>query len=141
MGGLLPRLFPAPPFKPPGAIVSTGMVTLRSCAVLLLLALGGCGLWGGGEAPPPPPRTDVLLPGDNVWIRVAGEESLSGLYPVRSDGTVWMDLLGALPAAGVALPAFQEHLRQRLAAGYLRQPVVDVTRVTSPPPPSLRMSQ
>jgi len=114
---------------------------IRSCALALLIALGGCSLWSGGEAPPPPPRTDVLAPGDNVWIRVAGEESLSGLYPVRSDGTVWMDLLGALPAAGVALPAFQEHLRQRLAAGYLRQPVVDVTRVTSPVAPSLRTSQ
>jgi polysaccharide export outer membrane protein len=115
---------------------------IRSCALALLIALGGCSLWGGGEAPPPPPpRTDVLLPGDNVWIRVAGEESLSGLYPVRSDGTVWMDLLGALPAAGVALPVFQEQLRQRLAAGYLRQPVVDVTRVTGPAAPSLRTSQ
>jgi hypothetical protein len=138
----MPRLFQAGSFKPLGAIVSNAMVKLRSCAVLLLLALGGCGLWGGGEAPPPPPpRTDVLAPGDNVWIAVAGEESLSGLYPVRGDGTVWMELLGALPAAGVALPVFQENLRQRLAAGYLRQPVVAVTRVTTPPAPSLRQSQ
>lgn len=113
------------------------MVKLRSCAVLLLLALGGCSLWQGEELPPPPPRTDALAPGDNVWIAVAGEESLSGLYPVRGDGTVWMELLGALPAAGVALP----DLRQRLAAGYLRQPLVAVTRVTTPPPPSLRQSQ
>jgi protein involved in polysaccharide export with SLBB domain len=116
------------------------MVKLRSCAVLLLLVLGGCSLWQGEELPPPP-RTDVLAPGDNVWIAVAGEESLSGLYPVRRDGTVWMELLGALPAAGIALPVFQENLRQRLAAGYLRQPLVAVTRVTTPPPPSLRQSQ
>ena len=137
----MPRLFQGGTFKPAGAIVSKGMVRLRSFAVLLLLALGGCGLWGGAEPPSPPPRTDVLAPGDTIWIRVAGEESLSGVYPVRGDGTVWMDLVGALPAAGVALPAFQEQLRQRLAAGYLRQPVVDVTRVTGPVAPSLRLSQ
>lgn len=137
----MPRLFQAGSFKPLGAIVSNAMVKLRSCAVLLLLVLGGCSLWQGEELPPPPPRTDVLAPGDNVWIAVAGEESLSGLYPVKADGTVWMELLGALPAAGIALPVFQENLRQRLAAGYLRQPLVAVTRVTTPPAPSLRQSQ
>lgn len=109
-------------------------------ALMLLLALGGCSLWQG-EPPPPAPRTEILERGDMLFVRVSGEESLSGVYPVRPDGTVWMDLIGALPAAGVALPAFQESLRQRLAGGYLRQPVVDVTRVTGPVAPSLRMSQ
>jgi polysaccharide export outer membrane protein len=112
-----------------------------AAALALLFALGGCSLWQGEAPPIPAPRTDILQPGDNVWIAVAGEQALSGLYPVRQDGTVWMDLLGALPAAGVALPAFQENLRQRLAAGYLRQPLVEVTRVTGPVAPSLRKSQ
>lgn len=114
---------------------------MRFWGLVLVLLLGGCSLWQGEASPPPLPRTDVLAPGDNVWIAVAGEQSLSGLYPVRQDGTVWMELLGALPAAGVALPAFQENLRQRLANGYLRQPLVEVTRVTTPVAPSLRMSQ
>ena len=113
---------------------------MRLVCLLLILTLGGCSLWEG-DRPPPAPRTDILRPGDNVWIRVTGEESLSGVYPVRSDGTIWMDLIGALPAAGVALPAFQESVRTWLAAGYLRQPLVDVTRVTGPVAPSLRQSQ
>lgn len=145
MGDLMPRLFQglrgslyqkAMRNRPRGLLRHA---VLPACA--LLLALGGCSLWQGDPPPPPAPRTEILERGDTLFVRVAGEESLSGVYPVRPDGTVWMDLIGALPAAGVALPAFQESLRQRLAAGYLRQPVVDVTRVTGPVAPSLRMSQ
>lgn len=108
---------------------------------VLLMMLGGCSLWPGSPPPPAPVRGDVLQPGDHLWIAVAGEEALSGLFPVRNDGTVWVELVGAIPAAGVALPAFQETLRQRLAAGYLREPLVEVTRVMAPPAPALRQSQ
>src|SRR5690606_26106908 len=111
MGDLMPRLFQGAR----GSLYQKSMgnrrrgvfhhAALPACAMALLLALGGCSLWQGAP-PPPAPRTDVLAPGDNVWITVAGEESLSGLYPVRQDGTVWMEMLGALPAAGVSLPAF-----------------------------------
>lgn len=114
---------------------------MRPLLLVLVLALGGCSLWGAGEPPPVPRRSDVLQPGDNLWVAVAGEEALSGLFPVRSDGTVWMGLIGAVPAAGQTLQALQEALRQRLAAGYLREPLVEVTRVTAPPAPSLRQSQ
>jgi protein involved in polysaccharide export with SLBB domain len=80
--------------------------------LVLLVMLGGCSLRPGGEPPPPPPRSgDVLIPGDNLWIAVAGEESLSGLFPVRSDGRVWLELIGGIPAAGLALPVFRENLR------------------------------
>jgi protein involved in polysaccharide export with SLBB domain len=115
---------------------------MRLVCLLLILTLGGCSLWPGSEPPPAPPRSgDVLMPGDNLWIAVAGEEALSGLFPVRSDGTVWVELIGGIPAAGLPLPVFRENLRQRLAAGYLRQPLVEVTRVLGPPAPSLRQSQ
>ena len=57
---------------------------MRLVCLLLMLTLGGCGLWGGGEPPPAPVRTDVLLPGDNLWIAVAGEEALSGLSPCEA---------------------------------------------------------
>ncbi len=55
----------------------------------------------------------LLKPGDALQITVAGENELGGLYPVRSDGTVWFQLVGAVPAAGLVVPVFQESLRQR----------------------------
>jgi len=83
----------------------------------------------------------LLKPGDALQITVAGENELSGVYPVKSDGTVFFQMLGAVPAGGLVVPVFQESLRQRLAAGYLKSPQVRVIQVAAPPPPSLRPSQ
>lgn len=117
--------------------------------LMLPPVLTGCSTWESispWSSPKPAPAavqvSDYLLkPGDALQITVAGENDLSGLYPVKSDGTVWFQMLGAVPAEGLVVPVFQESLRQRLAAGYLKSPQVAVMRVTAPPPPSLRPSQ
>lgn len=121
---------------------------MRPVALLLVLmpTLGGCSAWDapGPSAPPPAASSAVdymLKPGDALQITVAGESDLSGLYPVKSDGMVWFQLVGAVPAAGLEVPVFRESLRQRLAAGYLRSPQVEVTRATALPLPVLRPSQ
>jgi protein involved in polysaccharide export with SLBB domain len=118
---------------------------MRLVALLLMLMLGGCSTWESispWSSPAPAPVSDYLLkPGDALQITVAGENELTGLYPVKSDGTVWFQMLGAVPAAGMVVPLFQESLRQRLAAGYLKSPQVTVMRVAAPPPPALRPSQ
>lgn len=120
---------------------------MRRVALLLVLMLGGCSTWESispwsSPKPSAAPVSDYLLkPGDALQITVAGENELNGLYPVKSDGTVWFQMLGAVPAAGMVVPVFQESLRQRLAAGYLKSPQVLVMRVAAPPPPSLRPSQ
>jgi polysaccharide export outer membrane protein len=120
---------------------------MRLVALLLMLMLGGCSTWESispwsSPAPAAAPVSDYLLkPGDALQITVAGENELTGLYPVKSDGTVWFQMLGAVPAAGMVVPLFQESLRQRLAAGYLKSPQVTVMRVAAPPPPALRPSQ
>jgi len=109
------------------------------------LALGGCSLMGSGQ--PQPQAPDVLQPGDNLKITVAGEDELSGIFPVSADRTVHLELVGAVPAGGLSVTAFEGSLRQRLAAGYLKDPQVQVARVTadgavaSLPPPVLRQSQ
>jgi len=108
----------------------------------ILLSLGLClGLAGCLSAPETSPATqaDVLVPGDGLRITVAGEEELSGGFVVNSDGNVRLELLGAVPAAGLSPAALQERLRQLLAAGYLKNPQVLVERVA--PPPALRLSQ
>jgi protein involved in polysaccharide export with SLBB domain len=113
------------------------------------LALGGCSLMGA-DAPKPQAVADVLAPGDTLKITVAGEEELSGIFPVNADHTVHLELVGAVPADGLSVPAFETALRQRLAAGYLKDPQVLVARVAavadasaSAPlaPPVLRQSQ
>jgi protein involved in polysaccharide export with SLBB domain len=116
------------------------------CPILCLclaLLLGGC-LWQGDaiQTAPPAQEVDVLKTGDTLVITVAGEEELSGAFSVNGDGTVRMELLGAVPAAGLSLTALQEELRQRLAAGYFRNPQVRVERAAnfSVAPPALRPS-
>ena len=102
----------------------------------------------GAGAPPPQAAADVLEPGDTLKITVAGEEELSGVFPVNADNTVHLELVGALPAGGLSVPAFETELRQRLSAGYLKVPQVLVARVgavadaSAPlPPPVLRQSR
>ena len=102
----------------------------------LALPLGGC------LAPDGPIRVaeDMLKPGDSLSISVAGEDELSGGFAVNGDGSVRLELLGAVPAAGLSVAGFQEQVRQRLAAGYLKDPQVRVERVApfaAPPPPAL----
>jgi polysaccharide export outer membrane protein len=113
---------------------------MRPISLCFCLLLGGC--LAAPEAPPAPP--DLLKPGDGLRITVAGEDELSGGFLVNSDGNVRLQLLGAVPAAGLSPMALQEKLRQLLAAGYLKNPQVQVERVSmapAPPEPGLRPSQ
>lgn len=122
---------------------------MRFVGLLLVLMVGGCSTWesispwSSSKVPPAAPQVSdyMLKPGDALQITVAGESELSGVYPVKSDGTVWFQMLGGVPASGLVVPVFQESLRQRLAAGYLKSPQVMVMRVAAPPAPSLRPSQ
>jgi polysaccharide export outer membrane protein len=100
---------------------------MRPIFLCLCLALGGC--LGPTPETPPPVRADLLKPGDTVRITVTGEEELSGGFVVNSDGNVRMALLGTVPAAGFSPAAFQDRLRQLLAAGYLKTPEVAVERL------------
>lgn len=112
------------------------------CLCLALL-LGGCFWQSGDSQTVPPVQGDVVKPGDVLRITVVGEDELSGAFTVNSDGKVRMELLGAVPAAGFSPAALEDQLRQRLAAGYLKNPQVQVARMAQPrpPPPVLRQSQ
>lgn len=106
----------------------------RMLALAALLALGGCGLFGAA-APPAVSAVQpgALKPGDMLRITVVGEEDLSGVFPVAEDRMVHLELVGAVPAGGLTLPAFEDILRSKLAAGYLKDPQVLVARVAAPP--------
>ena len=81
----------------------------------------------------------MLAPDDGLRITVAGERERSGGFVVNSDGNVRLELLGAVPAAGLSPAALKEKLRPLLAVGYLKNLQVLVERVA--PPPVLRPSQ
>ncbi|MCP5412334.1 MAG: polysaccharide biosynthesis/export family protein [Alphaproteobacteria bacterium] len=87
-------------------------------------------MMGPETAPPGAAATqaDLLKPGDSVRIVVAGEQELSGIFPVAADGKVHLELLGDVPAAGLTADMLAVNLRQRLSAGYLRNPQVAVAR-------------
>ena len=116
----------------------------RPVCLSLALMLGGC-LWQEDPVVAPAPVTapQTLKAGDDLVITVAGEAELSGAFSVKDDGTVRMELLGAVPAAGLSVEEFQSQLRQKLQAGYLRDPQVRVERAAlfAAAPPVLRPSQ
>jgi protein involved in polysaccharide export with SLBB domain len=116
-----------------------------SLSLSLALLLGGCLSQPNDTASVPAARADVLKPGDSVIITVAGEDELSGLFIINSEGALQLQMLGKVPAAGLSPVALQERLRQSLAAGYLKNPQVVVARVAGPapalPPPVLRQSE
>ena len=111
--------------------------SMRRLCLFFALLLPGCALLPGASAPPPQPavRADPLKPGDDVRIAVAGERELSGIFAVAANGMVHLELLGDVMAAGLTPAMLAADLRQRLAAGYLKQPEVTVVRAA--PPPSL----
>ncbi len=125
----------------------------RICLVLCgCLLLAGCGVFDA--APQPGAQTaspaDIIAPGDMLRVTVAGEDELSGTFAVAAAGSVRLELLGVVQAGGLTPAGFAERLRQRLLAGYLKDPQVAVARAVPeaprvagmvPPPPALRQSE
>jgi protein involved in polysaccharide export with SLBB domain len=67
-----------------------------------------------------------LGPGDKVRVLVYNEADLSGEFVVDSSGSVNLPLIGAVPALGSTVRAFQDSVVARLRDGYLKDPKVSV---------------
>ena len=113
----------------------------RAAAMLLgvlSLAFASCAQTPAASPVPPAPTASVaeeyvLGPSDKVRIIVFGEPNLTGEFVVSGAGTLSYPLVGDIAAAGLAVSAFQESLRTRLADGYLRDPRVTVEVLTYRP--------
>jgi hypothetical protein len=111
---------------------------MRRLPVLALLlfapALPGCSVLGIGQPPAPSQaeltRSPPLAPGEMVRITVAGEPELGRTVAVSESGIVHMELVGDVQAAGLTPEMLAENLRQRLGAGYLKDPKVTVARAS-----------
>lgn len=70
----------------------------------------------------PAPATYVLGPGDRIRISVYGEDRLTGEYVVTSTGELSFPLIGNVKVTGLSVADLQSLLRNKLAAGYLKDP-------------------
>ena len=83
-----------------------------------------------GTAATPSPegagRGYVLAAGDKLRIQVFNEPEMSREYEVDTAGKITLALVGAVQAAGATPSELQDHVREALSEGYLRNPKVSV---------------
>ncbi len=111
-----PRGDAPPPANAPSRRRSRG-------ALALLLVLG---LTAGAAAQDASYR---LGPGDRINVAVYGQTELTGEYTVGGGGNLFLPLVGEVAVGGLTLPEAQGRVVERLADGFLQQPVVSL-RVT-----------
>jgi protein involved in polysaccharide export with SLBB domain len=90
----------------------------------------------GGPAPVQAsraPASYVLGPGDRVRTTVFGEDRLSGEYIVTSSGDISFPLIGNIHASGLSVADLQTMIRDKLSAGYLKDPRVTAEVLTFRP--------
>ena len=102
----------------------------RFCAVAVLLLAVVFGLADLAAAQVDVPTASpeyVVGVRDVLTITVWKQVDLSGKFEVSEDGAVAFPLIGRVVVKGQKLPAIENELTTRLAAGYLREPHVTVT--------------
>lgn len=104
----------------------------RIAGVALAFAmLAGCGTPGvvREDAPAAPEVAEPIYrlgPGDQLRIRVFGEEALTGEFLVGPQGDIAYPLVGAIRAGGLTVDEFAQTLGQTLRGGYVRDPDIAV---------------
>lgn len=63
-------------------------------------------------------------PGDRVTLSVFGQPELAGDFVVGGEGNILLPLVGDVAVANLTVPELQKRVTERLADGYLHQPVV-----------------
>lgn len=99
-------------------------------AVISGLALGACapryeyaGEFAGGHEVRAPYQ---LATGDRLRVIVFGQDNLSNVYAVDSQGRISMPLIGAVDATGRTTGQLERQIEGRLRGGFLREPKVSV---------------
>lgn len=91
-----------------------------------LLALGCPPTSPPPTEPPPPAAAPTFGPGDQVQVRVYGEDELGGDFQVQDDGSIDVPLIGLIRAEGLTQGELAEALEGAFADGYLKDPQVTV---------------
>ncbi len=73
------------------------------------------------ESPSAPPQDDYLLaPSDEIEIKVAGEEDLSGIYKIDNDGNITFPILGKVYASDMTLAQVEGKIAKQLEKDYFK---------------------
>ncbi len=109
---------------------------LRRMGVLAAIVLMSSGCAAGpvqdaaAQAAPAPQQAAAagyaLGSGDKLRITVFNEDRLTGEYSVTGAGDISYPLIGSVTAAGKTLEQVRDTIRDRLAAGYIKDPRVSV---------------
>ncbi len=75
---------------------------------------------------PPATAGYEIGPGDVVRVEVAGQEGLSGDFPVNAEGMMFFPFLGKVKASAMTVAELARKLTTLLADGYLKTPQVEV---------------
>jgi len=75
----------------------------------------------------------ALAPGDRIAVTVVGQPELSGEITVDGSGNIVLPFTGPIRVEDLTVVACQQLIRDRLADGFLQQPVVSV-RISEPRP-------
>jgi len=88
-------------------------------------------LFRGSHIPPmdlaDPQQRYVLGPDDRIGILVHNQPDLSTELDITREGWITAPLVGQIRAAGLTPPQLAAKLTERLAAGFLREPQIDVS--------------
>jgi protein involved in polysaccharide export with SLBB domain len=103
-----------------------------TCAVAILGLCGSC-----GDPPPASYPTSATLaepvevplgPGDVFELRIYyGSHELKSTHRLNVSGKISVQFIGAVDAAGRRVAELERSIQERLADGYLREPVVSIT--------------
>ncbi len=143
-----PRPQAAAPASEGPVVVPTGAVVQGPAAARQATAASepaaaqtaGKGKKGKGAPPPPPPppsTTAAYVIGalDVLEIKVWNDTRLSGIFDVRPDGMITMNLIGEMKADGLTVPELTQVVKRKLAESVMNDddpPVnIQVARINS----------
>ena len=103
-------------------------------SIRMLMLTGACFLLSACRPPaatapmarPQAPERVTVTAGDELVIEVYGEKDLSGTFQVSNEGTIDYPLVGRIKVDKLTPPAVAKALREKLAAGFIKDPHVSV---------------
>lgn len=110
----------------------------RLAVLVVLPVIAGSLLGGCGEPPPasypttgdvaPRPVEAPLGPGDVFELHIYyGSNELKSTHRLNASGKISVQYIGQVDASGKRVAELEQVVQQRLADGYLREPVVSIT--------------
>ncbi len=114
---------------------TNSIMTLNGTRRSLLIGIGASLLAGCTSAPSSPPTEAgtsqtppeyVLGTGDRLRLTVFNEPTLSGEFEIDASGDISIPLIGSIKAAGITQRQLEQAIAAKLAAGYMRDPRVNI---------------